>query len=135
MKNNTTLGAALAALGILTGLIIFYLLAAQNNLVIDAKLALGRTDEATAVRFTYAVLGWIGIAAGALWAVVLYGFLYKEKWAWFWGAVAASIMLLVGFFPMIPAMDSDLPTPTMVVFLLAAVLWFGMLLILVLRPG
>jgi hypothetical protein len=129
MKNNTTLGAILAVLGILTGLIIFYLLASQYNLVIDAKLATGRADEAAAVRITYAVLGWIGVAAGALWAVVLYGFLYKEKWAWFWGAVAASIMLLVGFFPMIPAMDSDLPTPTMIVFLLAAVLWFGMLII------
>lgn len=129
MKNNTKLGAALAVLGILTGLILFYLLAAQYNLVIDAKVVDGRTDEATSVRITYAVLGWIGISAGALWAVVLYGFLRKEKWAWFWGVAAATIQLLVGFFPMIPAMDSHLPTPTMVVFLLAAVLWFGMLFI------
>jgi hypothetical protein len=43
--------------------------------------------------------------------------------------MAATIQLLVGFFPMIPAMDSDLPTTTGIVFLLAAVLWFGMLLI------
>jgi hypothetical protein len=129
MKNNTKLGVVLAVLGILTGLIIYYLLAAQYNLVIDAKVVAGRTDEAAAVRITYAVLGWIGIAAGAIWAVVLYGFLYKDKWAWFWGAVAATIQLLVGFFPMIPAMDSDLPTPTMIIFILAAILWFGMLLI------
>jgi hypothetical protein len=129
MKNNTKLGTVLAVLGILTSLIIFYLLAAQYNLVIDAKVVAGRTDEATAVRITYAVLGWIGIAAGALWAAILYGFLRNEKWAWFWGAVAATIQLLVGFFPMIPAMDSRLPTPTMIVFILAAVLWFGMLFI------
>jgi len=129
MKNNTKLGSALAVLGILTGLIIFYLLAAQYNLVIDAKVATNRLDEATSVRITYAVLGWIGISAGAIWAAVLYGFLNKEKWAWFWGAVAATIQLLVGFFPMIPAMDSDLPTPTMIVFILAAILWFGMLII------
>jgi hypothetical protein len=129
MKNNYKLGAVLAVVGIVTGLIIFYLMATQYNFVIATKLATGRTDEATAVTITYAVLGWIGIAAGALWATVLYSFLMKEKWAWFWGSVGATIQLLVGFFPMIPAMDSHLPTPTAVAFGLAAILWFGMLLI------
>ena len=74
---------------------------------------------------------WVGSApaAGAIWAAVLYGFLHKEKWAWFWGAVAATIQLLAGFFPAIPAMDSHLPTPTLMVFGLAGILWFGMLFI------
>lgn len=129
MKDNYKFGAALAVIGMITGLIIFYLLAAQYNLVIDAKEVAGRFDEATSVRITYAVLGWLGISAGAIWAVVLYGFLHKEKWAWFWGVVGATIQLLVGFFPMIPAMDSHLPTPTMIVFILGAILWFGMLFI------
>jgi hypothetical protein len=97
--------------------------------VIDAKTITGRTDEATSVTITYAVLGWIGITAGAIWAAVLYGFLRKEKWAWFWGVVAATIQLLVGFFPAIPAMDSHLPTPTLSVFALGGILWFGMLFI------
>ena len=109
MKNNMKLGIALAILGILTGLITFYLLAAQYNLLIEVKTAAGRIDEATSVRITYAVLGWFGIAAGAIWAAVLYGFVHKEKWAWFWGAIAATIQLLAGFFPAIPAMDSHLP--------------------------
>ncbi len=129
MKNNFRLGALLAVIGILTGLIIFYLLASQYNLVIDTKINTGRNDEATSVTITYAVLGWIGITAGAIWATVLYGFLHRETWAWFWGVVAATIQLLVGFFPMIPAMDSHLPVPTMVIFILAAILWFGMLFI------
>lgn len=129
MKNNTKVGSMLAILGILTGLLFFYLIAAQYNPVIDAHVAIGRVDEGTSVRITFAVLGWIGITAGAVWAAVLYGFLHKEAWAWFWGTVAATIQLLVGFFPMIPAMDGDLPPSTMVVFILAAVLWFGMLLI------
>ena len=103
MKNNTKLGIALAILGILTGLITFYLLAAQYNLLIDVKTAAGRIDEATSVRITYAVLGWFGIAAGAIWAAVLYGFVHKEKWAWFWGAIAATIQLLAGFFPCHPS--------------------------------
>jgi hypothetical protein len=128
MKNNK-LGAVLAIIGIITGMLVFYLLASQYNLVISDKIAAGRTDEATSVQITYAVLGWIGITAGAIWAVVLYGFLYKEKWAWFWGAVAATFQLLAGFFPMIPAMDSHLPTPTVAVFVLAAILWFAMLFI------
>ena len=129
MKGNNKLGIALAILGILTGLLTFYLLASQYNLVIDVKTAAGRTDEATSVTITYAVLGWIGITAGAIWAAVLYGFCRKEGWAWFWGAVAATIQLLVGFFPMISAMDSHLPIPTMAIFVLAAILWFGMLFI------
>jgi len=129
MKNNSKLGAILAIVGILTGLLFFYLIASQYNLLIATLTAAGRADEATSVTITYAVLGWIGITAGAIWAAVLYGFLNKEKWAWFWGAVAATIQLLVGFFPMIPAMDSHLPTPTIAVFLLAAILWFGMLFI------
>jgi len=129
MKSNHKLGIALAVIGIVTSLILFYLIAAQYNLVIEAKVVDGRNDEATSVRITYAVLGWIGISAGALWATVLYGFFHQEKWAWFWGAVGATIQLLAGFFPMIPAMDSHLPTPTSIVFGLAAILWFGMLII------
>lgn len=129
MKNNHKLGVVFAVIGVITSLIIFYLLADQYNLVISAKVASGRLDEANAVKITYAVLGWIGISTGALWAAVCYGFLWKENWAWFWGVVGATIQLLVGFFPMIPAMDSHLPTPTMIVFILAAILWFSMLFI------
>lgn len=129
MKKNHRFGAILAVVGILTGLLTFYLLADQYNLLINSKTAAGRIDEATSVRITYAVLGWIGITAGAIWATVLYGFLNKEKWSWFWGAVAATIQLLVGFFPAIPAMDSHLPAPTLSVFALGGILWFGMLFI------
>jgi len=129
MKNNTKFGAILAVVGVLTGLLFFYLIAAQYNPIIEAHANIGRTDEATSVSITFAVLGWLGITAGAIWAAVFYGFLNKQKWAWFWGTVAATIQLLAGFFPMIPAMDGDLPPSTMVVFILAAVLWFGMLII------
>lgn len=129
MKDNHKLGVFLSVLGILAGLLAYYLIASQYNQVITVKIATGRMDEATSVRITYAVLGWVGISAGAIWLAVLYGFLNKEKWAWFWGAIAATIQLLAGFFPMIPAMDSHLPTPTISVFALGAVLWFGMLFI------
>lgn len=129
MKNNHKLGLAFAILGIVTGLLAFYLIASQYNLLIDAKTTTGRMDEAMSVRITYAVLGWVGTASTAIWVVVLYGFLHKEKWAWFWGAVAATIQLLAGFFPAIPAMDSHMSVPTLSVFALGGVLWFSMLFI------
>ena len=129
MKNNDKLGVVLSILGILAGVLCLYFLADTYNTVIHTHFNAGEWEESNTVRFVYAVLGWLGTAAGALSVSVLWGFLKKQDWAWFWGAVAATVLLLAGFFPMIPAGDSGLPTPTLWVFLLAAVMWFGMLFI------
>jgi hypothetical protein len=129
MKDNYKLGAFLSIVGILAGILTLYFLSDTYNTVIHTHFNAGQWEESNTVRFVYAVLGWLGTAAGALSAAVLWGFLKKQDWAWFWGAIAATILLLTGFFPMIPAADSGLPTPTLWVFLLAAVMWFGMLLI------
>lgn len=129
MKNNFKFGTVLAVLGIITGLLSYYILAAQYNPVIASKSVDGRLDEVASVKMVYPLLGWLGTAAGALWAAVLYGFIRKQDWALFWGTVAVTIQLLVGFFPAIPAMDSHLPTPTLIVFGVALILWFGLLLI------
>ena len=129
MKNNTKLGIVLAMLGILAGILCLYFLAETYNTVIHTHFAAGEWEESNTVRFVYALLGWLGTAAGALSVSVLWGFLKKQDWAWFWGAIAATILLLAGFFPMIPAADSGLPVPTLWVFLLAAIMWFGMLFI------
>ena len=129
MKNNHKLGAFLAFIGILAGILTLYFLADTYNTVIHTHFSAGQWEESNTVRVVYAVLGWLGTAAGAMSAAVLWGFLKKHSWAWFWGAVSATILLLAGFFPMIPAADSGLPTPTLWVFILAAIMWFGMLLI------
>lgn len=129
LKNNNKLGAILAVVGILTGLLILYLMASIYNVNIDGKITDGRPDEAITVQIVFATLSWLGVSAGALWVAVLYGFINKTDWAWFWGTVAATVQLLVGFFPMIPPASIGLPTPTMWVFLIAFVLWFGMLFI------
>jgi len=129
MKNNHTIGAFLAFIGILAGILTLYFLADTYNAVIHTHFGAGQWEESNTVRVVYAVLGWLGTAAGAMSAAVLWGFLKKQSWAWFWGAVSATILLLAGFFPMIPAADSGLPTPTLWVFILAAIMWFGMLLI------
>ena len=106
-----------------------YFLAQTYNTVIHTHFAAGTWYEGNTVRFVYAILGWFGTAAGALSVAVLWGFLNKQEWAWFWGAIAATILLLAGFFPTIPAMDSQLSPPTMIVFGLALVMWFGMLFV------
>lgn len=129
MKNNSKLGAFLALVGIVAGILSLYFIADTYNTVIHTHFNAGQWEESNTVRIVYAVLGWLGTAAGALSAAVLWGFLKKESWAWFWGAVAATTLLLAGFFPMIPAADSGLPTPTLWVFFLAAIMWFGMLII------
>ena len=112
LKNNHKLGIVLSIVGILTGLLILYLMASNYNVNIDGKIADGRPDEAITVQIVFAMLGWLGVSAGALWVAVLYGFINKTDWAWFWGTVAATAQLLAGFFPMIPAASIGLPTPT-----------------------
>lgn len=129
MKNNYKLGAVLAGIGILVGLLVLFLMASIYQVNIDGKLTGERPDEAITVQIVFAILSWVGVAAGALWVMVLYGFLNKAKWAWFWGTVAATIQILAGFFPIIPPSSIGLPAPTLWVFLIASVLWFGMLLI------
>jgi len=129
MKNNNKLGAALSLLGILTGFLVLYLLASTYMPVVEGKILDGRPDEAITVRIVHALLGWVGMTGGALWVAVLYGFLNDKKWAWGWGVAAATAQILAGFFPMIPPASIGMPTPTMWVFLIALVLWFGMLFI------
>lgn len=129
MKNNNKLGATLAVVGILTGLLVLFLMANIYQVNIDGKIAGERPDEAITVQIVFALLSWLGVAAGALWVMVLYGFLNNTKWAWFWGTVAATVQILAGFFPMIPPSSIGLPAPTIWVFLIAFVLWFGMLII------
>ena len=129
MKNNYKLGIVLSVIGILMGLLAFYLFASIYNPNIQGKILGERPDEALTVRIVFAMLGWLAIASGAIWGAVLYGFANKQNWAWFWGTVAATLQLLAGFFPMIPAASIGLSTPTISIFIPAAILWFGMLLI------
>lgn len=129
MKNNYKLGAVLAVIGIMVGLLVLFLMASIYQVNIDGKLDGERPDEAITVQIVFALLSWLGVAAGALWVMVLYGFLTKASWSWFWGTVAATIQILSGFFAIIPPSSIGLPAPTMWVFLIAFVLWFGMLLI------
>ncbi len=129
MKNSKQLSILISIVGIFTGLMLFYFLSDSYMTVVHGKNAGGRPDEALAVIITYSMLGWLGISASGLWGASLYGFLKDEKWAWITGTIAASLQMLGGFFPAIPAKSIDLPAPTLPVFYIALVLWVGMLLV------
>jgi len=129
LKDNHKLGVVLSVVGIVLGLVFLLIMASIYQVNIDGKLSGERPDEAITVQIVFALLSWCGVAAGALWVMVLYGFVSRAPWAWFWGVVAATIQILAGFFPIIPPSSIGLPAPTMWVFLAAFVLWFGMLLI------
>jgi len=129
LQHNHRLGILLSVLGILASFLLLYLLADMYIPVVEGKIQQGRPDEAITVRIVYALLGWVGMTAGALWSVVLFGFINERSWAWFWGIVAATAQILAGFFPIIPATSIDMPTPTVWVFGIGFLLWFGMLLI------
>lgn len=129
LVKNQKLGTALSIIGILTGLLILLLMTSIYNVNIDGKIADGRPDEAITVQIVFAMLSWLGVSAGALWVAVLYGFINKTDWAWFWGTVAATVQLLVGFFPMIPPSSIGLPAPTAWIFVISLFLWFGMLIV------
>lgn len=129
LKDNNKLGIVLSIVGILTGLLAMLILADIYYPNIVGKLEGARPDEAITVRIVFALLAWLGASAGALWVVVLYGFVNKAKWAWFYGLLAATVQILSGFFPMIPPASIGLPTPTIWVLVLGFLLWFGILLI------
>ena len=129
MKANFKLGATLAIVGILTTVVLIILLASIYVPTVEGKILDGRPDEAITVRIVFALLGWVGMAAGALWVVVLYGFQNNKEWAWSWGSVAAMAQTVAGFFPIIPPASIGMAFPTIWVFLIAFALWFGMLFI------
>ena len=83
MKNNHKLGSALSVLGILAGLLCLYFLADTYNAVIHTHFNAGDWEESNTVRIVYAVLGWLGTAAGALSVAVLWGWIgcgSGEQW-------------------------------------------------------
>lgn len=129
MKNSRVAGIILATLGVLAGILLAYQIASIYQSTMDGKTAGGRPDEAITVQIVFAILGWLTLVGAALMGVSLYGFARRQPWAWFWGTAAASLYMLTAFFPIIPPASVGLPSPTAPTFGLAAVLWFGMLIV------
>ena len=128
MPENSKLGVALAMVGALVGMIGFFLFIQLYNPLITTLESLNRPYEGQAVRYTFALLGYLTIAAGALWTLSLYGFLTRERWAWMLGVIASTLSILAGFFPMVPAMDARLPPVTVIIFVPNLLLWLALLM-------
>ncbi len=128
-NSKRTWGIILSVIGILAGLYLFYLLATTIMHVAEVKAAGNRADEALAVLITFSMLSWLGLAASAIWAAMIYGFAKGKSWAGYYSILAASILLLASYFPIIPPMSVDLPAPAMRVFFIAIILWFGFIIL------
>jgi hypothetical protein len=129
MKERTTLGIVLSMIGVLVGLVAYYLFSTIYHPMQDIELAAGRPDEALVVKLVFPLLGYMAIASAALWGLALYGFLTREKWAWMPGMIGATFSLLAGFFPMIPAASRGAIPVTGLVFFPSIILWAGLLLV------
>ncbi|MBI5649727.1 MAG: hypothetical protein HZC40_04655, partial [Chloroflexi bacterium] len=108
MQDNFKLGAGLAVVGALIGMIGFFVFTQIYNPLIATMINLNRAHEGQSVRYTFAVLAYLTITAGALWSLALYGFLTRERWAWMLGIIASTLSILAGFFPAVPAMDAKM---------------------------
>lgn len=119
-------GALLAAIGLIaagTGFVIFAL---SYNFLIDVEIDAGRPDEGNVIRYVFPLLAYLIAAATSLWGVSLYGFVSRQKWAWFVGVTAGTIALVSSFFPMIPAASRS-QTPYMaIVFVPTLAVWIGL---------
>ena len=129
MPDNYKLGAVLAAIGAVVGMIGFFMFVQIYNPLIMTMINLHRAHEGEAVRYTFALLGYLTIAAGALWTLALYGFVTRERWAWMLGIIASTLSILAGFFPMVPAMDAKVPPVTAVIFGPNLFLWLALFVV------
>ncbi len=126
MPDNHKLGAVLAIIGVITGMIGFFVFVQIYNPLITTMVNLNLAHEGESVRYTFAILGYLTITAGALWTLALYGFLTKERWAWMLGIIASTVSILAGFFPMVPAMDAKVVPATGVIFVPSLILWLAL---------
>ena len=129
MKDNFKLGAILAVVGAIIGLLLFYQFVLIYNPMIAVETNAGRPDEANVVRLVFPILGYLSATAGVLWILALYAFLMKEKWAWMLGLIGSTIALLTSFFPMIPALSRKEVPITVIAFGGSLILWLALMFV------
>jgi len=128
MKERSKAGGIVSLFGALVGIVgVLAAFLLSYELMMDAKMAAGRPDEALIIRYAIPFLSDVGITAGVLWAVAAYGFFNETGWAWTLAVVANVMSLLAGFFPMIPAVVEDLFPTYIVVFAPSLVTYFLLL--------
>ncbi len=128
MEERTKAGAIIsltsALIGIV-GVVAAFLLSYQP--MMNAKMNVGRPDEALIIRYAIPFLSDIGVTAGVVWAVAAYGFFKERQWAWTVAVIANVMSLLTGFFSMIPAVVEGFFPAFIVVFVPNLITYFLLL--------
>jgi hypothetical protein len=111
MEERSKVGAVIAIIGAILGIVVIY---AGFLQVYDPIMASEMTDgraggesivEGLSVsKYVMPIVNDIGIIGGVIWAVSAYGFIKREDWAW-GTAILANVLSLLSFFMLIPAMS------------------------------
>jgi len=134
MKDKTRIGAAIAIVGALLGIILVYTSFLQvYEPIMASEMSEGRTggegiSEGISVsKYVMPVVNDIVLIGGVLWAVAAYGFINKEDWAWA-TAVTANVISLFSFFMLIPAMSRGISPIYIAVFIPNIIAFFILIL-------
>jgi len=111
MKEKTKVGAVIALIGAILGIVLIYASFLQvYGPIMASEMADGRAggetllDGLSVSKYVMPIVNDIILIGGAIWAVAAFGFMKKEKWAWS-AAVLANVLSLLSFFMLIPALS------------------------------
>jgi len=133
MKERSKVGAAIALLGAILGIVVIYASFFQiYDPIMASEMADGRAGGESIVegvsisKYVMPIVNDIGIIGGVLWAVSAYGFIKREKWAWS-TAILANVLSLLSFFMLIPAMSRGISPIYTIVFIPNIIAFFLLL--------
>jgi hypothetical protein len=133
MKERSKLGAAIALIGAILGIVVIYASFLQvYDPIMASEIAAGRaggesiTDGLSVSKYVMPVVNDIGILGGVIWAVAAFGFIKKEDWAWS-TAILANVLSLLSFFMLIPALSRGISAIYAVVFIPNLIAFFLLL--------
>jgi hypothetical protein len=111
MEERSRVGAVIAIIGAILGIVVIYTgFLHVYDPIMASEMADGRAggesivDGLSVSKYVMPIVNDIGIIGGVIWAVAAYGFIKREDWAW-GTAILANVLSLLSFFMLIPAMS------------------------------
>jgi hypothetical protein len=126
MKKQHLVGAALAIVGALMGIIGHFILF-QQWYVVGMHTESAEPGCEILLETIHPLMADLGLLAGVLFAVSAYGFLMRKNWAFFLSVVALVLALLGSWFVNVPYMAAGLPPVYFPLFWPYLVLYFLLL--------
>jgi hypothetical protein len=134
MENRYKVGAIIAIIGAFLGIVVIYAsFLSIYEPIMASEMAAGRAggesiaDGVSISKYVMPVVNDITIIGGVIWAVAAYGFIKKEKYAWS-VAILASVLSLLSFFMLIPAMSRGISPIYVIVFIPNIIAFYILLL-------